>query len=460
MSLQFSQTPAYQFMPLPPPGEVPLRIPHSAPIIDAVISPGDSASDARRIFDAAMLHENAGNLKSAAVAYRELARIRPTPEAYLVLGGVYFKQGDHQRMLFALRRSLAAIQKARRRSLPVIPGTEVGAHYGLAVANLMLGKLQPAKLEARTALAVDPQNAGARLVLGYAHELDGEYEKAADDYEQAILLEPNLRDAYMRLVDLLVGMADRTAEESLRKGLTEAAISTLRQTIDRFPSDSSQAHNNLGVLLNRMEDHQGALREFEAAVKAAPQNIAAVTNLGLAYVAAGHLEEALRIYENAAVVISGGGAAQSSYVFNGLGMALAKASETDHGPNSDLLARAEGAFLKAIDFDPHNSDARNNLGTIYGAMGRLDDALNQFNLVLQFDPQNQYARDACSEVSIRKYSPGPPDDPKEQARIDSTLQFLERLRQEGDEEEQRETFARLKQALDEDRLSYRRLFSE
>jgi len=47
-----------------------------------------------------------------------------------------------------------------------------------------------------------------------------------------------------------------------------------------------------------------------------------------------------------------------------------------------------------------------------------------------------------------------PLEPEERERI---LRALDGLL-EGDEEEQRETFAFLKQALDEDRPSYRRLF--
>ncbi|HEV8713079.1 MAG TPA: hypothetical protein VGX03_09650 [Candidatus Binatia bacterium] len=46
---------------------------------------------------------------------------------------------------------------------------------------------------------------------------------------------------------------------------------------------------------------------------------------------------------------------------------------------------------------------------------------------------------------------------RSQERIQTTVRALRALL-EGDEEEQRETFAYLKQALDEDRFSTRRLF--
>lgn len=49
-----------------------------------------------------------------------------------------------------------------------------------------------------------------------------------------------------------------------------------------------------------------------------------------------------------------------------------------------------------------------------------------------------------------------PLEPEERKRILLALDGL----LEGDEEEQRETFAFLKKALDEDRPSYRRLFSQ
>lgn len=47
--------------------------------------------------------------------------------------------------------------------------------------------------------------------------------------------------------------------------------------------------------------------------------------------------------------------------------------------------------------------------------------------------------------------------PAQQAQIEATVHSL-RTMLEGDEQEQRETFEYLKQALDEDRPSYRSLF--
>lgn len=58
----------------------------------------------------------------------------------------------------------------------------------------------------------------------------------------------------------------------------------------------------------------------------------------------------------------------------------------------------------------------------------------------------------------------PNTDPAEQARQaqiaknQAAIQLLRRWATEGDEDEQRETFEYLKRALDEDRLSYRKLF--
>ena len=50
-----------------------------------------------------------------------------------------------------------------------------------------------------------------------------------------------------------------------------------------------------------------------------------------------------------------------------------------------------------------------------------------------------------------------PEGANSQERIQTTVRALRALL-EGDEEEQRETFAYLKQVLDEDRFSTRRLF--
>ena len=501
MNLQLAQQPSMQFIPPSQPGifgadaardpAIPASILGSAPegrlsevqgspepstrktlvqaplLLASILGFADQgpASEAQEALERAKACEANGDLRGAAEAYRILARLKPTPEAHLVLGGIYFQLGDYQRMASAMTRSLDSFRKARKRSRPAAPETEVGAYYGLALAHTLMGKTNRALAEVTSAVRLNAKDAGVRLLSGYIRELSGQWEAAIEEYEETTRLDPQLEDPYLHVGNIHAGLADQMADESRRREHHDAAIAAYRAFLNRFPnSNSSVVHNNIGVLLSRVGRYDAALDEYIAAVEADPQNMAAASNLGLAYIACGRFEEAVQAYERSFMVWERGRGTlsdeQGGHILNGLGMALAKQYEQGAPPDADILDRAETALLKAIELNPRNSDARNNLGTIYAESGGWEEAENQFDAILHYDPQNMQAQSALHDIAIRRYSPGPPDDPKEQERIRKTLRLLGRLREEGDEEEQRETFARLKQALEEDRLLGRRLFSE
>jgi len=135
------------------------------------------------------------------------------------------------------------------------------------------------------------------------------------------------------------------------------------------------------------------------AAKAKPKDPAseAATNIRLAesYFAAGKMNEALGILEQAAASQPANAALRNYY---GQLCFLA-------GRN----AEAEQAFTLALEIDSHLTDARNNLGAVYDATGRKDQAERQFLQVLA-DPSYASPEKAHLNLGILYRSEGRQDE--------------------------------------------------
>ena len=129
-------------------------------------------------------------------------------------------------------------------------------------------------------------------------------------------------------------------------------------------------------------------------------------------------------------------------------------------PETDIQREAELSWRKAIELDPANSNAYAELGLLYARIGRLDDAEGELVEAIRLDPTNQTARTALSKVMAKRYEPQPAESQAEHQRVREVVGFLEGLLAADNEAQQRDEFAYLKKALDEDRPSYRRRFED
>ena len=127
-------------------------------------------------------------------------------------------------------------------------------HLFLALALLRLRDSQAAEGQVRSALALAPDHAEARTLLGWIYlELKREYASAVEEY---------------------------------------AGVTRLRP-------DSPEAYNNLGVALKKKGDLEKAAEGFRRALELSPAYGAAWSNLGWVYVQQGRWREARRDFEQA-----------------------------------------------------------------------------------------------------------------------------------------------------------------
>jgi len=117
-----------------------------------------------------------------------------------------------------------------------------------------------------------------------------------------------------------------------------------------------------------------SLTLFTHAIKVAPQDPVAHTNLGLALANTGHTQEAIEHYNTALQI-------EPAYTIarNNLGILL---------ENQGRYNEALEAYRETLRYDPHYLDAHNNLGAALLSRGHIEEAYQHFTQALQTEPEN------------------------------------------------------------------------
>ncbi|MBI2088950.1 MAG: tetratricopeptide repeat protein [Deltaproteobacteria bacterium] len=127
------------------------------------------------------------------------------------------------------------------------------AHVLVGIAALRLRNVQMAEMHLRKALNLDPRHVEARTLLGWIQmEIHGDYASAAAEYRKVIEVRP----------------------------------------------ESAEAHNNLGVALEKMGDLEGAVGAFTQAIALRGDYSEAWSNRGWAYAGLKRWPEARRDFEH------------------------------------------------------------------------------------------------------------------------------------------------------------------
>jgi len=275
---------------------------------------------------------NAGNLREAERAYREILRSQPNhPDAWHNLGLIAMSvyQLEDALSLFEtavnlhpngekywvsyinglvkakrIKDAKQAIKKAKKKGLDakklqalanqskVLAATEAPSQQELRnlFEHYQNGQFPEAEKLALSITREFPKDPVAWKVLSEVLRITGRYSEALNAGQKAVALSPQDAEAHNNL-----GI---TLEELGR--LHESATS-YRRAIALEP-DSAEAHNNLGVTLKKLGRLDEALASYKQAIALKPKYAEAHRNLGITLRELGRLDDALASFKQAVVL--------------------------------------------------------------------------------------------------------------------------------------------------------------
>jgi tetratricopeptide (TPR) repeat protein len=207
-----------------------------------------------------VLAERKGDTRRAEEMYRRGAQCTPDPpEAWEYLARLMVRQG----------RAAQAEQLLRGRAQQAADA--YGARNALTWVLLEEKRLPEAEAEAKKVLKADEQNVRAMQLLAQCYFRQGKYELSRLVLENARAVDPQDPVTHNALGTVLLKLKQRApAMESFK---TAAALRP----------EFAEAHSNYGAMLVDSGDFDGAVKELESAVGAAPDMLGARLNLGNAY---------------------------------------------------------------------------------------------------------------------------------------------------------------------------------
>lgn len=345
-----------------------------------------------RTYRKAMALFDRGDWEGAEGAFKNLIRIQPVSEVYLLLGYTFFFRVD-------FLKAGHYFGKAAKQD----PGN-LAAQLSLALAYNRQGKPEKAVGAVLKVTRLNRENADAHFLLGYVRHQLGQWDEAEDSYRTAIRLKRNFAEAYQYLALLYFEMGN--LDEDGRERRFRGAIETYRELISACPEEAA-TYVNIGYIYDRLRESEEAREAYRKAVENAPKDLMGLAALGTELLDVKRYEEAksifLAVLEKMGEATTRDGVSRTQ-VLTWLGVASIGiyATRKMHPGDPELLREAEKYYLDALVADPGYIHAQLNLGAAYYEQGRLDDAIRAFQKALMLDPENSSARENLSAVLEEK----------------------------------------------------------
>jgi tetratricopeptide (TPR) repeat protein len=344
-----------------------------------------------------------GRLGEAEDICRKFLAVRPdNAEAWHLLGLIAHQSGK-------LADAIAHVSRAA-----ALDGGVALYRANLAEMHRLSGRPDLAEAEARRALAINPNYAGALNNLGIALYEQQRYEEALASYDRAIAVEPDFVDA----------LSNRGNALRALKRLDEAERA-YREALARNPR-FAQGWNNLGTALRELKRLDEAEEAYRKALAENPNDPNTLDNLALALKDLERLDDAAQLLRRAigveardpklhlhlgSVLVD---QAKLDDAAAALGQALALSPDNHDAIN--LMGRVafdrgdlDGSlahYRRALALKPDLADALNNMGNALKELGQLDEARDAYVRSLALDPDNSGVY--VNLADAKKFAPGDP----------------------------------------------------
>jgi len=243
-------------------------------------------------------------------------------------------------------------------------------------ALLALRRDDPAQAVAdlRSVLRDDPDRVQAHRLLGQAHAKAEEYALAQDAFEKAIELAPTEPLAYLQL-----------AEVRVRSGDADGALSLLEELLAKAPDNAAVQQAISRIQLSQRD--WGALSKTAGRLKATrPDHPLGYHLEGLSLQQAGEQEAAIAAFDKALAIRPGA-----------VEPLIAVARSELRLQRFDAAEQRVSGVLKD---NPANVFARNLLGDIYLASGKLEQGREQFEEAIRIHPRSPRAYARLAQLQI------------------------------------------------------------
>jgi tetratricopeptide (TPR) repeat protein len=295
--------------------------------------------------------EREGRLPEAEAAWNTLAKQYPTnPEPLAHIGLIESRQGNYAEAIRYYMRAMALN--------PRMPGLQLN----LGLAFFKAGDYKRAIAELDPLLKAQPDNQQLIILIGMSHYGLEHFAEASPLLQQASDRDP----ANLTLLLTL-------AHSCLLSHEYPCVLDAYHRLV-ALNAESAEADMLVGEALDEMKDHEGAIREFRAAVKTNPKEPNVHFGLGYLLWTKGQYPEAAHEFQ----------------------------AETDNDPHHILamlyLADAEMQMNKMDEaqprleeiekIDPNIAMQHLDLGIVYADRGRKEDARTQFEAAIRISPKN------------------------------------------------------------------------
>lgn len=299
--------------------------------------------------------EQQGKYAEAEIAWHNFLKDQPnSAEAYAHLGFLEARQGHYRQAVPSYRHALALD--------PKMPGLQMNLGLAYFKGDELKEAVQTFSSLLKEQTAASPETERLTILIGMAHYGLGEFAAAVPYLKEATSREP--QNLPFRLLLAHSCLAVRQYQ----------CVLDVYQQILALNAESAEADMLAGEALDAMKDHDGATRQFLAAVKANPKE--PNVHFGL-----GYLLWEQRDYEEAAQEFQ----AELDNVPNHV-QALTYLADSDIHLNR--LEAALPLLQQAIQINPSMELAHLDLGILNADTGHRDAALQQLKIAATLSPND------------------------------------------------------------------------
>ncbi len=248
------------------------------------------------------------------------------------------------------------------------PRDDFVQHFSAGSGYFDLGLYKEAAEEFARAIAIDKKDFGARTNLAWAYLLDNKIDEAVKKFQDILKSRPDYVHAYNGLGYALL-RADRNFES--RTAFQKVLESPAADKNTRY-----FAHINMGLIYEKENDPDRAIREFEKGCALLPQNPDAYFNIANVYYNMGLYDEAERKYKKTLELKPG-----SKPVRHFL-----QAAQAQMAIQEKNLPKARSLYEEIMSDKPSEPIFYNNFGSLLEKMGDYHGALAAYKEATRLDP--------------------------------------------------------------------------